>query len=179
MKCGHGDNWSDCFLEAIKNQEFSNACLENIVNDMKGWFIRRTPNKEDVKDLSQELAVAIVLYFKNFDIQKSGSGKAYVYTIARNIFVQYWRKKKTTPQIFSTEESSDHNSQEMEQKEAVQYCLNKLDYKQRLIIILRDLEKKSIDDVAQKTGIPQRSQHNYREKAYEILKKCLEKQGFH
>ena len=177
MKCRHGDKWIECFQQAIDADRFADSCLENILSMLKNWFANRTSCQEDALDLCQELGLAISQYFRNFDTLRYKSAKSYVFTIARHVYVQYLKRRRSIPFLLDPRSEND-DSKTIEIREAVMHCIERLPPRQRTVILHRDIEDLSPEEVMMKTDIPQRTQHHYRRKAYENLKKCLENQGF-
>lgn len=185
-KCVHGSLWSSCFEEAKARDCFSRECIANIREEIFFWFKKR--NHVEAEDLIQEFCLKLVnsyrSYSKDRDKSQTKDGRAYVYAIARNVYISYCRKLKLCPQVKrgDIEESADRHGDpslevmEKEEVEVVNTCLDNLPAEQRLVIIhlKEDLPQQKI---AEMLGISPKTVYNRNEKALENLVKCLKRHG--
>ncbi len=98
-KCKHGPLWSLCFEEAKAKGRFSEECIVNIFEDMFLWFKKR--NHGEAEDLGQKfylkLSNSYHAYNRDRDKSQKKDGKAYVYAIARNVYIEHCKKNRQCP----------------------------------------------------------------------------------
>jgi len=76
-------------------REFEKKILEHC-NSLYNLAIRMTQNEQDAEDLVQEASLKA---YRHFDKFKPGTNfKAWIMTIARNIYINCYRKKLKEPQ---------------------------------------------------------------------------------
>jgi len=86
--------------------------------------------------------------------QKKGTFQAYLFSIARNLVMDHFRQKKTisVDLDFVTNIESSENIEEQtingEEKQQVKQAINKLDDKEKQMIILRYFEELPMGDIA-------------------------------
>ena len=129
------------------------------------------PNDHIAQDICQETFLKAWKSLPAFST-KGGSLQAYLFKIARNLTVDFWRKKKTLsltdhediPTIDNLEEKVDKQSN----IEKVRKVLFMLKEDERQIIILRYFEDLSQIEVAKAVGL---REGNIRVKTHRILQK--------
>lgn len=85
-------NWSR--NKSLK-REFEEKILEHI-DSLYNFTIRMTQNSQDAEDLVQEASLRA---YRHFDKFRPGTNfKAWIMTIARNIYINDYRKKRKEPQ---------------------------------------------------------------------------------
>jgi RNA polymerase sigma-70 factor, ECF subfamily len=127
-------------------------------NDVYHYLLYFTNSRNDAEDLTQETFMKV---FKNGEqVQYKASVKAWIFSIAKNVAIDYFRKKKTLsilPEIFSRLNLTDKNRTEdyMEKQqdwELLQQALVKLKPNYRNVIILRGLKEMSTSETAEILG---------------------------
>ncbi len=123
-------------------------------------YVNRTfsTRKEDAEDIVQESFINAYRYLNSFDQHLKFS--SWLYRIAHNAAVSYFRKAKARPQLVDSEDSelmleriaSDYDLQdEVHSKltgEKVRAVLEHLDPKYREVLILRYLENKEYQEIS-------------------------------
>jgi RNA polymerase sigma-70 factor (ECF subfamily) len=123
---------------------------------MFAYLTRRTGNSTRAEDLTQEVFYALINGASRY--RPTGSFKAYLYKIARNLSAKEWRtyRRRVQLTVEPTGTASSHN--DLEQKrtaQAVQAALSALDADQRDPIMLREYEGLNYLEISQVLGIPQ------------------------
>ena len=129
-----------------------------------GGILRR---REDVEDIAQQVFVKAYFSLKRFDQRAAFS--TWLYKITVNECWDLLRKKKVRPLVYESDLSEEQArlvitsadkenpgpdvSEEMEAREHVERLLEGLDERDRLMLILKEVEGHSIDEVAEITGL--------------------------
>lgn len=88
--------------------EFNNTLI-HLESHLTAFAMGFTRNEEDAKDLTQETMLKAIVYREYYAQQTNF--KAWVFTIMRNIFINQYRRKKKSAQIFDLKSDFDllHN----------------------------------------------------------------------
>ena len=127
-------------------------------------YIKRLSNisHEEAEDILQESFIKAYQNINNFD--KKLKFSSWIYRIAHNEVISYWRKTKARPQTITWDIddqilnniSDDFDlNQEVDQKylqKHLKQILSKLDKKYQEVLILKFLEDKSYKEIAEITG---------------------------
>ena len=126
-------------------------------------------NSAAAEDLSQE---TFLKYFSQNPKIKRGEDMAYLYTITKNLCIDYFRKKQTEelPEDYPAEEFSEMS----DTKIAVRAALEKLDERHREIVLLRYLSGLSVNETAETMGISRFAAYRLEKAALNEMKKYLE-----
>lgn len=127
-------------------------------DDVYKYLLFFTNNQNDAEDLTQETFIKVFRKFGSF--QHKSSVKTWIYSIAKNIAIDYFRKKKTLsfmPDFFSKLNIADRNRtdeqlEKMDDWEGLQQALLKLKSDHRNVIILRGLQEMSTKETAEILG---------------------------
>lgn len=97
---------------------------------------------------------------------------AYLYTITKNLCIDYFRKKQTEelPEDYPAEEFSENS----DTKIAVRAAIEKLDERHREIVLLRYLGGLSVNETAETMGISRFAAYRLEKSALSEMKKYLE-----
>ncbi len=115
-KCEHGDNFSKCYQIAQENQsfQFSLKCKVNLCSYIHQLFFKfyrnnyyHFPSQEEAISFTQDLLEILEKYGKNWDEEKSKSGKSYIKTIVQNEFVKYVANRHPTISLESTDSTGN------------------------------------------------------------------------
>lgn len=126
-------------------------------------------NSAVAEDITQE---TFLKYFAQNPKIKRGEDMAYLYTIAKNLCIDYFRKKQTEelPEDYPAEEFSETS----DTKIAVRAALEKLDERHKEIILLRYLSGLSVNETAETMGISRFAAYRLERAALSKMKKYLE-----
>lgn len=121
-----------------------------------GFVFKRIPQKHIAEELTQDIFIEFLESLRDFRYQCSM--KTFIYTIARNKAIDYMRKKRIKKILFShlpsfVVEGLSHivAYDEIERKELQQKLentLNDLPHDYRLILRLKYIEEKSVQEIA-------------------------------
>ena len=136
------------------------ALLERYKNRIYALAYRFSGNHEDAEDISQEVVIKIYRYLPGFDNRSLFS--TWVYSITKNTCLDFLRKKKgdtesledldfmLTDHRYDTEGDAIRN----EQLSSVAKLVNALPKDQRQILILREIDGFSYEEISELLGIP-------------------------
>lgn len=130
--------------------------ITDYYTDILQFVKRRVQYTEDAKDLTQEI-------FYKLSVQQSISSSTWVYTVARNTIIDYYRKKKQTVVDLGQLPISENKSSPLPQWTEEQVCYIKQylyqqidtlpeDYKQ--VILLSEIQGMKQKDIAKELGLP-------------------------
>lgn len=143
-----------------------------------------TKNRETAEDLVQEVYIRILKAYERFE--GKSSEKTWMYSIARNVTIDYFRKQKGwKDKIFA---NFDWNRQSIEDYQPVPeevailnediqnlyQCLNRCTTNQRSVIILRYIQGMSIAETAEILTWSESKVKTTQHRALKAIKKLLE-----
>jgi RNA polymerase sigma-70 factor (ECF subfamily) len=118
------------------------------------FFYYKVLSKEVAEDLTSDTFITFAQIIK--DKKQIENVKAFLFGVAKNIFLKYLQQKYRQPIPFSSisdnfEEYADNYVQEVEKKvnleDKVMLFLNKVPEKQRIVLQLRLIEKLSLKEI--------------------------------
>ncbi|MEZ7821129.1 MAG: sigma-70 family RNA polymerase sigma factor [Patescibacteria group bacterium] len=129
---------------------------ELYVNKIYDFIYFRTSHKETAEDLTSLVFIKALEKIKDFNIEL-GYFSAWIYRIARNSVIDYYRTKKTNANIDDHPEIKDSSDLEYEIEircsiEKVKKHINKLNKEQRDILVMRIWDGLSYDEISKIIG---------------------------
>lgn len=104
--------------------------IEKEYDNIFRYALYHTNCREDAEDITQE---TFLRYISHTEYHKKGNERQVLYTIARNLCIDAYRK----PQTEAIDEFTASDSSDVEQETAVRLAMQKLSDTDREIIILR------------------------------------------
>lgn len=143
--------------------------LKKTYDKIYRYCFYKVRNSAAAEDLTQE---TFLKYFSQNPKIKRGEDMAYLYTIAKNLCVDYFRKKRTEelPEDHPEEDFTENS----DTKIAVRAALEKLDERHREVILLRYLGGLSVNEAAEAMGISRFAEYRLERTALAEMKKYLE-----
>lgn len=174
------------YSEKEKLEVFNNEFLPHI-NSMYNFGYRLTLDEDDAKDLVQDTYMKAYRFIESF--QKGTNGKAWLFRILKNSFINDYRKKSKEPNKVDYQEvESYYNSEDVDRQitpdlrveslqdmigDEISNALNSLDVDFRTVIILADLEDFKYDEMAKILDIPIGTVRSRLHRARNLLKEKL------
>lgn len=159
-------------IKAQKNDEKSFAKLYDYFFDRIFRYVSFRVKKEEVEDLVGEIFYKVVQHLDKYKSQKKAGFNAWIFRIAHNIVVDFYRKKKEflgivkedNEDFFATlpDKKNLHPDKAIlkkEESEKIKYLLTKLPLPHREILELKFLEEFSNKEIAH---ITKKSEGNIR-----------------
>lgn len=151
--------------EQILEEQFQNGNLEfftelyNLyIRKIYGFVYFKTHHKQIAEDLTGEIFLKALENFKKFNLEK-GRFSSWIYRIARNTIIDYYRTRKFEYNIsdawdLSAKDDINLDAENKEKIDKVRNFLRQMTSEQRDIIILRvwnDLSYREISEIMNKT----------------------------
>lgn len=106
--------------------------------------------REVAEDITQE---TFLKYFSTTEYLEKGKKLAFLYTIARNLCTDYFRKNRHIENLDNLPELSDENADDIETAIAVRTAVLKLSIEEQEIVLLRFTNELSMGEIAKYFGI--------------------------
>ena len=120
-----------------------------------GYMHSKLTNSHTAEDLTEDVFVKVYEKIDSFDEAKA-SFSTWIYTIARNTLIDYFRTMKQYEEVPETKEA-DYNLEDevldSEDLSKLAAALRTLDERSRDIIVLRFYQGKTLKDIAKQLGI--------------------------
>ena len=169
---------------ALQEREAFAVIVERYEQRLRNYVRRITSSDEEItKDVLQETFVKAYVHLNDYDSSLPLS--AWLYRIARNETMNYFRAHKNRPQAFKNESdteifdrvaselTADTESEQRIHREAVRAAIEKLPFQYREILILRFFEEKSYEEISDILEMPSGTVSVYLTRAKKLLKKYL------
>lgn len=170
------DKLSELVKKAQQGEKASYGEIYNLFIKKIYRFIYYSVNEKQLaEDLTQNTFLKAWISLGNFSFGK-GTFQAYLFTIARNLVIDYQRRKKELSidenwDISSADNLEDQIEKE-EEKEKVKMILDNLEDDERRLIILRYFEELEFEEIAQ---VLNKNSGTLRVRVHRILKKLKDK----
>lgn len=143
--------------------------LAEIYDKIYRYCFYKVRNSQVAEDITQE---AFLKFFRHKQKIGRGEDMAYLYTIAKNLCIDFFRKRQTKE--LTKDYPTEDFAEQSDVKIAVRAALEKLDRRQREIIVLRYIGELSVKETAAVCKISRFAVHRLELSAFEELKKYLE-----
>ncbi len=142
--------------------------MKDIYDKIYRYCFYKVRNSTAAEDITQE---SFLRYFaQNTEIRNSGD-IAYIYTIAKNLCIDYFRSRKTE-ELDEDYPGADFST-ESDNRIAVREAVKKLEEKQRELLMLRYSSGLSSKETAEIMGISRFAVYRLERAALEQMKKLL------
>lgn len=140
----------------------------------------RVRDIDAVEDITQTVFIKMYEKIRSGDVPHNPS--SYLFTIARNTVIDYWRKKKTlsleayleyAPELEDTGPTPEGVSMSRESQELVEKLLATLSHEQRDILVMKYVTDLSNKEIAEITGKTEESIRQIQSRALRTLRSCL------
>lgn len=128
-------------------------------NPLVGYLTGIVNDAERARDLAQETFLRVFRHAAGYRTHSRFT--TWLYHIARNVARDELRTRKRRPQLCTGGEhgldeapGSVNVAEAIARREAVLAALNGLTERDRILIVLRDIESRSYEEIAQRTGLP-------------------------
>lgn len=146
------------------------------------YIIKRTGNRETAEDLFQEILIKIWKYLPKY--QKKERFGSWIFSIAHNITVDSFRKKRVRSIISETENLEEISLsedpfikiEEDEQRKILNDALSNLSEKQKEVFLLRQHGEMTFKEIAAFTNQPINTVLSHMNYSVKKLKKILRKE---
>ncbi|MBS1657103.1 MAG: RNA polymerase sigma factor [Bacteroidetes bacterium] len=152
-------------------QEY-NQCVEQYADRVYRFILKNMKNADDAQDVVQN---AFEILWKNHEGVSFEKSRSYLFTVAYHNMIDHFRKKKFDGEIGEEHEEQVQGSsyQYTGAKAAVELALKKLPAIQQQVVMLRDYEGYSYEEIGQITGLNESQVKVYIFRARTALKNFL------
>lgn len=173
---------------ALRDKAFFGYIVARYESKLSRYLMRLgVHNKQDIEDVLQDIFIKVYKNLNGFDTSLSFS--SWIYRIAHNEAISWYRKKQVRPEghlvdsgedvlplISSKEEGADVEFDKDVNAAEVEKALMQLDGKYRDVLILRYFEHKEYDEISDILKIPIGSVGTRIFRGKEALKDALQKE---
>lgn len=148
-----------------------NDCVKQYADNVFRFIVKNIKHQEDARDIVQ---TAFEKMWKNRDAVEIEKSKSYLFTVAYNQMIDHIRKNKriTLKEEFN-EETKIGFQKTNEANKILMQAVNKLNETQRSLVMLKDYEGYSYEEIGKITGLNESQVKVYLHRARIILKNYL------
>jgi RNA polymerase sigma factor (sigma-70 family) len=147
-----------------------NECVNQYADNVFRFIVKNLRHEEDARDIVQ---TAFEKLWRNRDAVDPLKSKSYLFTVAYNQMIDHVRKNKRVQlQETFTEEKAVHQPQ-AQLKKALQEALNRLPETQKSLVLLKDYEGYSYEEIGKIMGLSESQVKVYLHRARVALKNYL------
>lgn len=153
--------------------------VEKYQKSLLNFFYYLNANMQEGEDLAQETFLKVYLFRDKYT--PSAKLSTFLFRVARNTAIDYFRKKKATPMaieddLFAAPEKNDESWSE-ERVDDLQRAMKKLPEKLRSVVVMSYFEDMKYQDIAETLDIPLGTVKSRMSFALKQLKDLIEKKG--
>src|SRR6476619_3455937 len=150
-----------------------NLCVTEYADNVYRFIVKNLRQEEDARDVVQSAFEKMWRNREGIDAEKS---KSYLFTVAYHQMIDHIRKNKriTLKEEFK-EEAKVYNRQQHDTKKVLNEALNKLSDIQKSLVMLKDYEGYSYQEIGEITGLNESQVKVYLHRARVQLKNYLVK----
>ena len=128
-----------------------NECVHQYADNVFRFIVKNLRHEEDAKDIVQ---TAFEKLWRNRDAVENAKSKSYLFTVAYNQMIDHLRKVKRIQlkEEFTGDTRVQHQPVH-NLKKSLQDALNRLNEVQKSLVMLKDYEGYSYDEIGQITGL--------------------------
>jgi RNA polymerase sigma-70 factor (ECF subfamily) len=152
-----------------------NQCVDQYADNVYRFILKNLKHEEDARDVVQS---AFEKLWRNRDQVETERSKSYLFTIAYNQMIDHIRKVKRIrlKEEFSEETRiSQGNPSGQNLRKILEEALSRLNETQRSLVMLKDYEGYSYEEIGRITGLSESQVKVYLHRARILLKQFLVK----
>jgi len=150
-----------------------NECVRNYADNVFRFIVKNLRHEEDARDVVQS---AFEKLWRNRNEVENGKSKSYLFTIAYHQMIDHIRKtKRIQLKDEFNAETKVYDKQANNMKKVLEEALARLSETQRSLVLLKDYEGYSYEEIGQITGLNESQVKVYLHRARIQLKNYLVK----
>lgn len=151
-------------------QEY-NKCVDLYSDNVYRFILKNMQNKDNSRDVVQDAYEKLWLNIKSVEFEKA---KSYLFTVAYRRMIDIIRREKRISAFETAPEMNySHSDQYSDLKEILNEAVSKLPDDQRSVVMLRDYEGYSYDEISEITGLSESQVKVYIFRARVFLKNYI------
>ncbi len=128
-----------------------NECVHQYADNVFRFIVKNLRHEEDAKDIVQSAFEKLWLHRESVE---TGKSKSYLFTVAYNQMIDHLRKaKRVRLQDDFTGDSRVTNTPMPQMRKALNDALNRLNEVQKSLVMLKDYEGYSYEEISTITGL--------------------------
>ncbi len=156
----------------MTEREYNN-CVSQYADNVYRFIVKNLRHEEDARDIVQ---TAFEKMWRNREAVEVTKSKSYLFTVAYNQMIDHIRKiKRIQLKDEFHAEAKVHNQPVNDLKKNLQQALNRLNETQKSLVLLKDYEGYSYEEIGQITGLNESQVKVYLHRARLILRNYLVK----
>ncbi len=150
-----------------------NDCVTRYADNVYRFILKNLRHEEDAQDVVQS---AFEKMWKNRENIEAATAKSYLFTIAHNQMIDHLRKvKRVSLKEEFNEQDKILDQQQQDLKKVLNEALNRLNETQRSLVMLKDYEGYSYEEIGKIMGLSESQVKVYLHRARVQLKNFLVK----
>lgn len=148
-----------------------NQCVDQYADNVYRFIVKNLRHEEDARDIVQS---AFEKLWRNREMVETKKSKSYLFTVAYNQMIDHIRKNKRIQlQDDFSEDRRTAQQGNSNLKKALMAALNKLNETQKSLVMLKDYEGYSYEEIGQIMGLNESQVKVYLHRARLILRNYL------
>jgi RNA polymerase sigma-70 factor (ECF subfamily) len=148
-----------------------NQCVDQYADNVYRFIVKNLRHEEDARDIVQS---AFEKLWRNREMVETEKSKSYLFTVAYNQMIDHIRKNKRIQlQDDFSEDRRTEQQGNSNLKKALMTALNKLNETQKSLVMLKDYEGYSYEEIGQIMGLNESQVKVYLHRARLILRNYL------
>ncbi|MEZ4906677.1 MAG: RNA polymerase sigma factor [Saprospiraceae bacterium] len=132
------------------NTKDYNECVDLYSDNIYRFVLKSVRDEETANDIVQDTFMRMWQHVEKVDLNRA---KSYLFKIANNLLIDLHRKSKFVSSNPVEENSLFYNHEYSDLKEHLDRALNLLPESQKTVLMLRDYEDYSYDEIGEITGL--------------------------
>ncbi len=152
-----------------------NKCVDLYSDNIYRFALKNVRDSNTANDIVQDTYLRLWQHVKEVDFERV---KSYLFRITNNLIIDLYRKNKFVADIENiSQENYSYNHEYSDLKESLDKAIKTLSNIQRTVILLRDYEGYSYDEIGEITGLTQSQVKVYIYRGRKKMKDHLIKSG--
>ncbi|MBA4138946.1 MAG: RNA polymerase sigma factor [Segetibacter sp.] len=149
-----------------------NECVNLYADNVYRFIFKNLRHEEDARDIVQS---AFEKMWRNRDVVKNEKSKSYLFTVAYNQMIDHIRKVKriSLTEDFSETSNGVYHQPATSARKTLQEALDRLNEIQRSLVMLKDYEGYSYEEIGTITGLNESQVRVYLHRARTTLRNYL------
>jgi RNA polymerase sigma-70 factor (ECF subfamily) len=150
-----------------------NQCVRQFADNVYRFVLKNIRDEDKAADIVQDAYEKMWRHHKNVDPAK---GKSYLFSTAYHVLIDHTRREKHSVRMEEADlKKHVHNQQYTDLQEVLHQALEKLPEDQKMVIMMRDYEGYSYQEIGEITGLSESQVKVYIYRARVFLRKYIGK----
>ena len=150
--------------------------IETLYDKLYRYCYMKTHHPQTAEDLTQE---TFLRFLRTHGYEACGKNAAYLYTIARNLCVDHYRKSKTELLEQTHEIPTEDSSERLSIRLVLEQAMESLPEEERELLFLRYTNEVPVGEIAEILGISRFAVRRREKRALDRLRKQLDRSDFY